>query len=227
MTTEKMTIHKALCELKTLDARITKCIGETEYVFANKHSNDKVNGMTVAAYCDEIKSGYQRVTDLIRRRDAIKRAVVLSNAVTKVTVGGKEYTVAEAIEMKNHGIQMLQTLLKRLERDNRAARNEANQNNGEMLEMRADEYIKSLYGNTDMKNASEDIKKTRADFIAAQINLGIADIQHAATVVRIICAATISNCCHTRITGVSQTCCAIVCIVFANPEPGADIFAFV
>ena len=34
--------------------------------------------------------------------------------------------------------------------------------------MRADEYIKSLYGNTDMKNASEDIKKTRADFIAAQ-----------------------------------------------------------
>lgn len=25
MTTEKMTIHKALCELKTLDARITKC----------------------------------------------------------------------------------------------------------------------------------------------------------------------------------------------------------
>ena len=70
--------------------------------------------------------------------------------------------------MKNHGIQMLQTLLKRLERDNRAARNEANQNNGEMLEMRADEYIKSLYGNTDMKNASEDIKKTRADFIAAQ-----------------------------------------------------------
>lgn len=100
MTTEKMTIHKALCELKTLDARITKCIGETEYVFANKHSNDKVNGMTVAAYCDEIKSGYQRVTDLIKRRDAIKRAVVLSNAVTKVTVGGKEYTVAEAIEMK-------------------------------------------------------------------------------------------------------------------------------
>ena len=168
MTTEKMTIHKALCELKTLDARITKSIGETEYVFANKHSNDKVNGMTVAAYCDEIKSGYQRVTDLIKRRDAIKRAVVLSNAVTKVTVGGKEYTVAEAIEMKNHGIQMLQTLLKRLERDNRAARNEANQNNGEMLEIRADEYIKSLYGNTDMKNASEDIKKTRADFIAAQ-----------------------------------------------------------
>ena len=28
MTSETMTIHKALCELKTLDARITKNIGE-------------------------------------------------------------------------------------------------------------------------------------------------------------------------------------------------------
>lgn len=168
MTTEKMSVHKALCELKTLDSRITKSIGETKYVFANKHSNNKVNGMSISAYCDEIKAGYQRATDLIKRRDAIKRAVVLSNASTKVTIDGKEYTVAEAIEMKNHGIQMFQSLLKRLEHDNRVARAEANQNNGDMLEIRADEYIKSLYGNTDMKNASEEIKKVRADFISAQ-----------------------------------------------------------
>lgn len=26
MTTEKMTVHKALCELKTLDSRIQKCM---------------------------------------------------------------------------------------------------------------------------------------------------------------------------------------------------------
>lgn len=42
------------------------------------------------------------------------------------------------------------------------------QNNGDMLEMRADEYVKSLYGNVDMKGASDEIKKVRADFIAAQ-----------------------------------------------------------
>ena len=168
MTSEKMTVHKALCELKTLDDRIKKCINGTSYVFANKHSNTKVSGMSVAAYCDEIKSAYQRTTDLIKRRDAIKRSVVMSNAVTKVQVGGKEYTVTEAIEMKNHGIKMMQDLLKRLEYDNTRARREADENNGEMLEMRADEYVKSLYGSTDMKNASDEIKKVRADFIAAQ-----------------------------------------------------------
>ena len=161
MTHEKMTVHKALCELKTLDARITKAIQSSTYVFANKHSNAKVSGKTVSAYSDEVKSA----CDLIARRDAIKRAVTLSNATTKVTIGGKEYTVAEAIEMKNHGVPMQQKLLDKLVKDNRAARKQADENNGEYLEMRA---VKSLYGNVDMKGASEEIKKVRGDFIAAQ-----------------------------------------------------------
>lgn len=117
MTNETMTVHKALCELKTLDARIKKAVESSVYVFANKHSNAKVSGLSVSDYCAEIKSAYQSATDLIARRDAIKRAVVLSNATTKVTVGGKEYTIAEAIEMKNHGIPTQQTLLNKLKND--------------------------------------------------------------------------------------------------------------
>lgn len=166
--TETMTIHKALCELKTLDDRIRKGISGFQFVYANKHSNAKVSGLPVAEYSAEIKAGYQSVTDLMRRRNAIKRAVVLSNATTTITVAGKSYTVAEAIEMKNCGIPMTRTLLDKLEKDNRAARREAEQNNGEKLELRADEYVQSLYGNTDMKNISDEIKKVRADFIAAQ-----------------------------------------------------------
>ena len=150
MTTEKMTVHKALCELKTLDARIQKSIQQGTFVFANKHSNNKVAGVSINTYSEEIRAAYQ------------------SNATVKVTIGGKEYTVAEAIEMKNHGIPLKQLLLKKLDNDNRRARLEADKNNGDMLEMRADEYVKSLYGNVDMKGASDEIKKVRADFIAAQ-----------------------------------------------------------
>ncbi len=168
MVTETMTIHKALCELKTLDARITKSIGECTFVFAHKTSNAKVNGVPVSEYCEEIKSGYQRVSDLLRRRNAIKAAVVQSNAETKVTIGGNEYTVAGAIEMKNNGIPLMQVLLQKMERDNRMARTEANKNNGDMLEARADEYVKPLYGNSDTRNTSEVIKKMREYFIAAQ-----------------------------------------------------------
>ena len=159
MTTEKMTVHKALCELKTLDARIQKSIQQGTFVFANKHSNNKVAGVSINTYSEEIRAAYQSAKDLIARRDAIKRAVTLSNATVKVTIGGKEYTVAEAIEMKNHGIPLKQLLLKKLDNDNRRARLEADKNNGDMLEMRADEYVKSLYGNVDMKGASDEIKK--------------------------------------------------------------------
>lgn len=168
MTTEKMTVHEALCELKTLDARIDKAIQGCSFVFANKHANTKVSGLPLSAFCEEVKRHYQSAKDLISRRDAIKRAVTMSNASTKVAIGDKEYTIAEAIEMKNHGIPMLQKLLKKLDSDNQKARRSADNNNGDYLEERADGYVKSLYGNVDMKGASDEIKKVRADFIAAQ-----------------------------------------------------------
>ncbi|MBW4611180.1 MAG: hypothetical protein KME22_29315 [Hassallia sp. WJT32-NPBG1] len=47
------------------------------------------------------KALVQRVQALLDRRRAIKRAIVVSNASTRVTVAGEEMTVAEAIEMKN------------------------------------------------------------------------------------------------------------------------------
>ena len=38
--------------------------------------------------------------DLIKRRDAITKAIVASNAVTEVTINGETMTVASAIELK-------------------------------------------------------------------------------------------------------------------------------
>lgn len=169
MTTEKMSVHKALCELKTLDSRIASKRNSVKFVFANKHGNTKINGLPIADVCAEIKEAYQSVTDLMERRSAIKRAVVLSNASTKINVGGKEYTVAEAIEMKNNGIPMQRELLAKLSVDNERARRDAESANGERLEERASDYIRSLYGNsTDLRGMSEEMKKTKDDFITAQ-----------------------------------------------------------
>ena len=141
MTTEKMTIHNALAELKTLDARIEKAIRETPYVLAAKHSAEKINGMSIADFKAQIKSSYQKVTDLIARRDAMKRAVVLSNANTKITIGGNEYTVAEAIEMKNHGIEFKERLLNAMTYAYNNAQNELSRNSGDSLERKAEQYV--------------------------------------------------------------------------------------
>ena len=169
MNQETMNVHKALSELKTLDARIRSSYGNQTFVFANKHSNDKVGGVPIETYCDEIKSAYQRTKDLIARRDAIKRAVVMSNAVTEVTIAGKKYTVAEAIEFKNHSIPIRREFLRHLVFNNDYARKKAEEANGAELERRADAYVAAMYDKkTDGSNLSEQMKKTREDFIKEQ-----------------------------------------------------------
>lgn len=168
MITEIMTIHKALCELKLLEAKIEKQLHTGRFVFANKHSNIKISGVPIEQFCDEITRNYQSITDMMRRQNAIKSAVVLSNANTIVTVGGQEHSVAVAIEIKNHVIPRMRELLKKMAADQQYARDEARIENERRLEERADEYVRSIYGSTDMKNLSEEAKKLRDEFINAQ-----------------------------------------------------------
>lgn len=168
MTTETMTIHQALVELKTIDKRIGATIRDTEYVVANKHSNRKIGGVDVAEFSENVKSHYQKVIDLMARRNALKRAVANSNAVTKVEINGVTYTVAEAIEMKNHGLEYSRVLLDKLREDYTRAKMTADRYNGDDLARRADEHIRIMFGSTDVKGVTEDVKRVRADFITAQ-----------------------------------------------------------
>ena len=144
MTTEKMTVHKALAELKVIDDRINKAISEGVYVIANKHSNEKIQGMTIDQFKEKMKASHQKVTDLINRRNALKRAVVLSNATTKIKIGNDEYTVAEAIEMKNHGMEFKTNYMRMIASQNLSAQADINRNSGEAIEKRAEQYILSV-----------------------------------------------------------------------------------
>ena len=169
MTTEKMTIHKALSELKTIDDRIIKAIRSNTYVLAVKHSAEKINGVKVETFKENMKSGYQKVTDLIARRDAMKRAVVLSNATTEVQIGDKTMTVAEAIEAKNHGMEFKKTLLQSLYTAYGSAQNEFNKNNDEALEKKAEQYILAVIAaqpkDAKMGVDSEAMKTMRKNYI--------------------------------------------------------------
>lgn len=72
MTTETMTAHKALTELKVIDECINKAISGTTFTCANKHSNEKISGLPIQDYREYIKSCYQKATDLINRRNALR-----------------------------------------------------------------------------------------------------------------------------------------------------------
>lgn len=164
-----MNVHKALAELKIIDTRIAEAIADASFVTANKHSNEKINGVAITEYKNVIKAHYQRVNDLISRRNAMKRAVVISNANTKVQISGKMYTVAEAIEMKNHGMEHFRELLTSMTIQYNKTQYELNQNSGEQLEKRAENYILAMIQAQpkDSKTSigSETITKLREEYI--------------------------------------------------------------
>lgn len=167
MTTEKMTVHKALAELKIVDDRIVSAINGGTYCVANKHSNDKIKGVPLEEYKGTMQGCYDKVVDLIKRRNAIKRAVVLSNATTKVNINGVEYTVAEAIEMKNHGVEFDDMLYRTLNNQYLKAQAEILKQNGDDLEKRAEQYVIGIYGSKEGKTNTDDFEKTKKDFITA------------------------------------------------------------
>lgn len=167
MTTEKMTVHKALAELKLLDDRIEKAIAEGIYCVANKHSNDKIGGVPLDDYIKIMQGGYDKVTGLINRQVAIKRAVTLSNATTKLEISGVEYTRAEAIWMKNHGMEFCKTLMNAMQKHYDKAQMQINLENGKDLEERAEQYVTAIYGQKEGKTNTADIEKVKSDFLTA------------------------------------------------------------
>lgn len=169
MTKETMTIHKALSELKTIDARIGKAIRDCKFAVVNKHSNEKIGGMTIDEYRREQENLFKSACDLISRRNAIKRAVVQSNATAKVVINGAEYTVAEAIDMKNHGMDGKRELLRQMIQHLTAAEMSIERYNGDELQNRADAYVKNLYGNqTDLSKLTAEMRSDREKFITQQ-----------------------------------------------------------
>lgn len=166
MTKEKMNVHKALCELKILDSRITKEVSGFTPCGVTKAVAQRCGSVPVPDFVNDVRSKYDSINALISRRNAIKRAVTLSNAITKVVIDGVEYTVAEAIEMKNHGLENLNYLKHRIESCYADATYSITRGNNE-LDHKADEYIKSVAGG-DKKVMPEEIQKMRDNYVEPQ-----------------------------------------------------------
>lgn len=102
MTLKKMTVHEGLATIKLYEAKIKKEIRDLNVVsYKGKDKKIMDNGMTEKDWKEKGKAKYQSVIDLINNRNAVKRAITKSNATTTIEVGGKTYTVAEAIDMKS------------------------------------------------------------------------------------------------------------------------------
>lgn len=116
MPTERMSITRALTELKTLDDRIAKAIVSAPMIGVVKGDKETPTDRaykTKGEMVQSIESGMQSINALMTRKSAIKRATILANATTMVKIGQKEMTIAEAIEAKRE-IPHKETLLRQM-----------------------------------------------------------------------------------------------------------------
>lgn len=100
----KISITRALATLKSIDTKIVKQTERLDTIAVTEGQGDfrKLVGKqgTLADFSAKAQTQVQSLTDLLTLRDSLKAAIIQSNAVTTVTIGGKTVTVAQAIEQK-------------------------------------------------------------------------------------------------------------------------------
>jgi uncharacterized membrane protein YgaE (UPF0421/DUF939 family) len=149
-----MSIHRALAELKTYDDRIKRAIAN-DFVIANKRSNDKIRGKSIDEVKSQIQGSFDSFFALTENQRRIKSAIVLSNANTRVKIGGTEYTVAEAIERKAKIVHDEALLLALKNQFN--SQNEKVEKENTELPQKLETYLQAILGEKD-KRTVEDIE---------------------------------------------------------------------
>lgn len=119
MSTE-MSVTRALATLKATDAKIEKAIASIQFLAltAGTDAHQVVVGSSasVAEVNENIKARYTSLKDMLTLRDALKGAIIKSNAAQVVTIGKATMTVAQAIEAKR-SLALKELLLRKMVQD--------------------------------------------------------------------------------------------------------------
>lgn len=155
MTT--MSITRALTRAKTIEKQLARLVESQYVVTLMKREVDDVSDV----YQDNLnmtKASFDQFNDLFAELNNIKAAVRKSNEVTKVTIGGDELSVADALVYKNT-IVYRSNFLEKIARENRTADSRVEQS-----KINADNKFASvrenLIKNSQGQDVSEDYLKT-------------------------------------------------------------------
>lgn len=153
METKKISLHRALSELKMLTGRIDAATKNIALVRANRKSNEKIDGMPIEEFQKDMQGSYDKVISLIAYRNRLKALVVASNAQTTVKIGTVTMTVAEAIERKQ-SIQFEKDVVEKLSRQYQRAIIQVTEAN-EALPEKLETYLINILGSKDKQSPDE------------------------------------------------------------------------
>ena len=165
MEKQKMTIHRALSELKIIDAKIDKQTNEIIQVGVFQ-TGKLINGIIPKEdFETSARSKYDSVTALIKRKSAIKSAIVNANSITKINVAGNEMTIADAITLKTT-VDFKKKLSNRIKAIYQSATANVNRNN-EAVVKNCQIILENTFGKENVKISSTDVDSVQKPFMAA------------------------------------------------------------
>jgi len=159
----EITITEGLATLKNLNNRIQKETREASFVTSSVGGKIQAKFKTREDFEQRAKSTFQSLRDLIDRRNKIKASIVASNAATNVTIAGKSYKVAEAIERKSSVALEQQIVATMLQQFNVAQRSADEANT--QAQARLDRLLEQTFGK-DAKTDPKDIEAMTKGFMA-------------------------------------------------------------
>ena len=162
---EKMTIHRALSELKLIDARIEKQTNEIIPSAIYQKTKLMNNIITQEDFEKAATGKFDSVNALINRKIQIKSAIVNANAVTKVKIGEKEMSISDAITFKGV-IKFKKGLVANLRMKHKAAIAEMNRNN-DAVNLNVQRILEATFGKESTKVGKEDLEAVRKPYMEA------------------------------------------------------------
>lgn len=147
-----LTVHNALAKLKIYNKRLSEMVDELEFCKALPVSITKINGQDPEMWKKTRREQLDSFKKIIENRNAIQKAILLSNAQTHTTVCGKEYSIAELIWMKQVEIPDKKALLLKMKSNFGYESAKIKNNEDEVILEKANEYahkqLASPLGNT-------------------------------------------------------------------------------
>lgn len=174
---QDMTVYSALNKRKIYLDKLNKLSSSgTPYCDAVQANAVDINGMTIEAFTNKCKSNYDKGVAILRNFFALNAAITVSNALTHLTIGERDYTVTEAIvryDRLNAETEFLNNIAKSVAN---AQAMISKQNADKLSERAISDYVVKMLANCNMQvteaNAQDEQilnlqKRFREDYIAA------------------------------------------------------------
>ena len=163
----QISITRALAELKKFEAQIGREMNGGRFVGVGfGRTGATKNGETKEKVSSEIESTFDRISRLFAVREEIKAAIVDSNAIVSVKIGGRLMSVAEAIELKR-SVGFYVSLLATMKTAKTMAERAIEAENAR-IESLIQTQLQTLYGNEKGKASAEMYAQVADPIKAAQ-----------------------------------------------------------